>query len=350
MGFERKLDFSKYGQVLKVIDSHTVGEFCRIVVDGFEEPQGNDMIEKKNWMKKNADNIRTALMHEPRGHREMFGAFLMNPIHSEADFGIIYMDTGGYLNMCGHCTIGAVTCILEGGLMPMKEGENEVVLDAPAGIIRTKAEVKNGKVVSVTLTNVPAFVFKENQSVEVDFEGKKYTVPYTVSFGGSFFALVDVDKVTPALPKILPANAGWYSNFGMACLPVCNSNTAVKHPELDITSIDLMEFYCNTPNHPDKADKVNCVVFGDHSVDRSPCGTGTSAKLGTLHHLGEIKVGEKFRYESIIGSVFIGEIKETTKVGEFDAVVPMVTGTAYITGLADYIIEPDDPQTYGFVV
>ena len=144
MGLKRNVNFGNYAQVIEVIDAHTVGEFCRIVTGGFEEPQGKDMIEKKNWMHKNADKIRTALMHEPRGHREMFGAFLCKPVHSEADYGVIYMDTGGYLNMCGHCTIGAVTVILEGGLKPMKEGENEVVLDAPAGIIRTKATVKNG--------------------------------------------------------------------------------------------------------------------------------------------------------------------------------------------------------------
>ena len=250
--------------------------------------------------------------------------------------------------MCGHCTIGAVTCILEGGLMPMKEGENEVVLDAPAGIIRTKAMVKNGKVESVTLTNVPAFVFKDGLSTDIEFEGQKYTVPYTISFGGSFFAIVDTRKI-PGFKKITPENAGWYANIGMALLAKINGEQKVKHPELDINTVDLMEFYGETPNAA-KAHLRNCVVFGDHSVDRSPCGTGTSAKLATLYHEGKIKVGEEFRYESIIGSVFKGVIKETTQVGNFTAVIPMITGTAYLTGLADYIIEPDDPQTYGFVV
>ena len=348
MGFVRNVDLSKYGRVLKCIDSHTVGEFCRIVVDGFDEPEGNDMIEKKNWMRGHADNLRTALMLEPRGHREMFGAFLTKPVHAEADFGVIFMDTGGYLNMCGHCTIGSVTCILEGGLKPMKEGENEVVLDAPAGLIRTKAMVKNGKVESVTLTNVPAFVYKADLSTDIEFEGVKYTVPYTISFGGSFFAIVDTRKI-PGFKKIEPQNAGWYSNIGMALLAKINGEQKVKHPLLDITTVDLMEFYGETPN-PGKAHMRNCVVFGDHSVDRSPCGTGTSAKLATLYYEGKIKVGEEFRYESIIGSIFKGVIKETTTVGNLAAVVPMITGTAYLTGVADYIIEPDDPQTYGFVV
>lgn len=349
MKLTRKVDFSKYEQVLEVVDAHTVGEFCRVVTGGFKEPEGKDMIEKKNWMHKNADHLRTALMLEPRGHREMFGAFLCEPVNKDADFGVIFMDTGGYLNMCGHCTIGAVTVILEAGLKPMKEGENEVVLEAPAGLIRTKAIVKNGKVESVTLTNVPAFVLREGLETTIDFEGKTYKVPYTISFGGSFFALVDTRKIDGFL-KIEPQNANWYSNIGMALLEKINKEQKVKHPLLDITSIDLMEFYGDTPN-PDKATMRNCVVFGDHSVDRSPCGTGTSAKLATLYHEGKLKVGEKFDYESIIGSIFHGVIKETTEVGDIkDAVIPMITGSAYLTGVADYIIDQEDPQRYGFVV
>lgn len=348
MGFKRNINLKNYGDVLEVIDAHTEGEFCRVVTGGFKEPEGKDMIEKKQFMRNNMDGLRSALMLEPRGHREMFGAFLCNPVHSEADFGVIFMDTGGYLNMCGHCTIGAVTVILEGGLKPMKEGENEVVLDAPAGIIRTKAIVENGKVTSVTLTNVPAFVYKDNLETEIEFMGQHYRIPYTISFGGSFFALVDTRKI-PGFPKIVPANATWYSNIGMDLLAKINAEQKVKHPLLDINTVDLMEFYGETPN-PAKAHLRNCVVFGDHSVDRSPCGTGTSAKLATLYHEGKIKVGEEFRYESIIGSIFKGVIKETAKVGDIPAVIPMITGTAYLTGQADYIIDPDDPQTYGFVV
>lgn len=348
MQLTRKVDFSKYEKVLQVIDSHTEGEFCRIVTGGFDEPQGNTMIEKKNWMRGHADHLRTALMLEPRGHREMFGAFIVEPINKEADFGVIFMDTGGYLNMCGHCTIGSVTCILEGGLKEMHEGENQVVLEAPAGLIRTKAIVKNGKVESVTLTNVPAFVYKDNLETTIDFEGQTWKIPYTISFGGSFFALVDTRKII-GIPKIEPANANWYARFGMALLPKINAEQRVKHPLLDINTVDLMEFFGDTPN-VGKAHMRNCVVFGDHSVDRSPCGTGTCAKLATLYHEGKIKAGDVFNYESIIGSVFKGVFNETTKVGEFDAVIPEITGSAYLTGVADYIIDQEDEQRYGFVV
>ena len=187
MKLEAKVNFDRFESALQVVDSHTVGEFCRIVIGGFPEPEGSTMIEKKKWMEDNYDHVRTALMFEPRGHHDMFGAFLCEPVNPEAQFGVMFMDTGGYLNMCGHCTIGAVTVAIEAGLVEAKDGENEVVLEAPAGIIRTKAVVKDGKVEDVTLTNVPSFVYKENQKVTVD--GKD--IEFTISFGGSFFALVE---------------------------------------------------------------------------------------------------------------------------------------------------------------
>lgn len=343
MNLNPKVNFDKYEAQLQVVDCHTVGEFCRIVTGGFPEPEGNTMIEKKHWMENNYDHVRTALMFEPRGHHDMFGAFLHEPVSKEADFGVMFMDTGGYLNMCGHCTIGAVTVILEAGLMEAKEGLNKVVLEAPAGIIETDAIVKNGKVESVTLTNVPSFVYKENLTVNVG--GKE--IPYTISFGGSFFALVDITKI--GIPEISTKTLRELTDLGMDMMEIINKEVKIQHPTLDITSVDLVEFYGPTPN-PDKATMRNVVIFGEHMADRSPCGTGTSAKLATLHKWGEIKVGEEFIYESFIGSLFKGVIKETTKVGDFDAVIPMITGSSYLTGVATYIIDQDDPLKYGFQV
>lgn len=343
MELKANVNFDRFEAALQVVDAHTVGEFCRIVIGGFPEPEGTTMIEKKKWMEENYDKVRTALMFEPRGHHDMFGAFLCEPVNPEADFGVMFMDTGGYLNMCGHCTIGAVTVILESGLKEMHEGENEVVLDAPAGLIRTTALVKDGKVEHVTLTNVPAFVYKENQKVTVD--GKE--IEFTISFGGSFFALVDTTKLD--LGEINSKSVPAYTDLGMKMLDEINKTIPVKHPLLDIDTVDLVEFYGPTPN-PDKANMRNVVIFGDYMADRSPCGTGTSAKLATLHHWGEIKVGEEFVYESFIGSLFKGVIKETTKVEDFDAVIPMITGSCYLTGVATYLIDPTDPLKYGFQV
>lgn len=343
MALKANINFDRFEAALQVVDAHTVGEFCRMVIGGFPEPEGNTMIEKKKWMEENYDHVRTALMFEPRGHHDMFGAFICEPVNKEADFGVLFMDTGGYLNMCGHCTIGAVTVAVEAGLVESHEGENEVVLEAPAGIIRTKAIVKDGKVESVTLTNVPSFVYLENQKVFVD--GKEIT--FTISFGGSFFALVDTTQLD--IGEINAKTVPTYTALGMKIMDEIKKNIPVKHPLLDITSVDLVEFYGPTPN-PDKADLRNVVIFGEAQADRSPCGTGTSAKLATLKKWGEIEVGEKFRYESFMGSLFIGEIKELTKVADYDAVVPMITGSCYLTGVGTYLIDPLDDLKYGFIV
>ena len=215
------------------------------------------------------------------------------------------------------------------------------MLDAPAGLIRAKAEVKNGKVLNVTLTNVPAFLYKENLSTVID--GK--TIRYDIAFGGSFFALTDVEQLgwtvdKESIPKL--------TDLGMKLRRQINQEVPICHPALDITTLDLVEFYCHTDTPG--CNYRNVVIFGDYMSDRSPCGTGTSAKLAALYAKGEIKIGEPFVYESFIGSQFKGVIKEETTVGPFKAVVPQITGSAYITGVSTYVIDPDDPLKYGFKV
>ena len=336
-----KLNLDRFEASFHAINTHTVGESTRIVTSGFPELVGNTMIERKNYLAENFDQYRQALMFEPRGHHDMFGAFLTDPIHEECDFGIIYMDTGDYLNMCGHGTIGAVTAIIETGLVPAVEPYTEVVLDAPAGIIRTKAEVKDGKVLNVSLTNVPSFLYKENLKTVID--GREVT--YDLSFGGSFFALVDIEQFgwtvnSESIPML--------TDFGMKLMEAVNKEVEIQHPELDITTCDLAELYCSTDTPG--CDKRNVVIFGDNMADRSPCGTGTSAKLATLHARNEIEVGQPFVYESFIGSQFQGKILGETQVGEFKAVIPQITGSAYLLGETTYVIDPLDPLKYGFQV
>ena len=291
MALTAKIDYTKYTDAIRTIEAHTEGEYCRVALD-CPKTEGNTMIERKHYLEEHYDYLRTALMFEPRGHHDMFGAFVVEPCNKEADFGVFFMDGGGYLNMCGHCTIGVVTAILEGGLMEMKEPQTEVVLEAPAGIIRTVADVKDGKVTGVTLTKFSSFMLQE-----------------------------------------------------------VNKTVSIQHPELDITSVDLVENY-STTDTPD-ADLRNLVVFGDPAdpqLDRSPCGTGTSAKMSLLHALGELPVGKEFVYESFIGTKFYGMIQSETKVGDFDAIVPQVKGGAYLCGEATWFIDPDDALGKGFVV
>ncbi|HIW20868.1 MAG TPA: proline racemase family protein [Candidatus Dorea intestinavium] len=341
MEINPKLNLDAYEASFLAIDTHTVGEFTRIILSGFPELKGNTPIERKHYLAEHYDKYRQALMFEPRGHHDMFGAYLTDPISDEADFAVFFMDTGEYLNMCGHGTIGSVTAIIEGGLVEAKEPYTEVVLEAPAGIIRTKAEVKDGKVLNVTLTNVPSFLYKENLKTVID--GKE--INYDIAFGGSFFALVNGDQLGIEInAKNIPA----LTDFGMKVIEQVNKEVKIEHPTLDITSVDLAEIYSNTDTPG--CDKRNVVIFGDHMADRSPCGTGTSAKLATLYTRGEIGIDEPFVYESFIGSQFTGRIKEETKVGDYKAVVPQITGSAYVTGTGTYIIDGDDPLKYGFVV
>ncbi len=341
MKLEPKLNQNSFEASFRAIDTHTVGEFTRIIMSGFPALEGNSMMERKQFLVEHYDHYRQALMFEPRGHHDMFGALLTEPVSEEADLGVIFMDTGGYLNMCGHGTIGSAAAIVESGLVEVTEPYTEVVLEAPAGLIRTKVKVENGKAIEVTLTNVPAFLYMENLEVEID--GR--SIIYDIAFGGSFFALVDTTKLGI---EVNAANIPEITKIGMAMLDKINKTVKVSHPELDITTVDLVEFY--GPATDPEADRKNVVIFGDAMADRSPCGTGTSAKLATLHARGEIGVGEQFIYESFIGSKFKGVIKETTQVAQYPAIIPQITGSAYVTGDATYFIDKDDPLKYGFQV
>lgn len=333
----------KFSRSIQAIDSHTAGEATRIVVGGIPNVKGNSMPEKKEYLEKNLDYLRTAIMLEPRGHNDMFGSVMTQPCCPDADFGIIFMDGGGYLNMCGHGTIGAMTAAIETGVVPAVEPITHVVMEAPAGIIRGDVTVVDGKAKEVSFLNVPAFLYKEG--VEVDLPGVG-TVKFDISFGGSFFAIIHASQLGL---KIEPQNAGKLTELAMKLRDIINEKIEIQHPTLaHIKTVDLVEIY-DEPTHPEATYK-NVVIFGQGQVDRSPCGTGTSAKLATLHAKGELKVGEKFVYESILGTLFKGEIVEETKVADFNAVVPKISGSAYITGFNHFVIDEEDPLKHGFIL
>ena len=273
----------------------------------------------------------------------MFGSILTQPTVDEADYGIIFMDGGGYLNMCGHGTIGAMTVAVETGMVPVTEPVTKVVQEAPAGLIHGQVFVEDGKAKKVSFTNVPAFLYKRDQEVELPGYGK---IRFDISFGGSFFAIVKAEQVGL---EIVPENAAKLQDLGIQLRDIINKEIPVQHPELPhIHSVDLVEWWSKTETKG--ATLKNCVVFGQGQVDRSPCGTGTSAKMATLFAKGELKMGEKFFYESILGTIFEGEIVGKAKVGEYDAVIPQITGSAYITGFNHFVIDETDPVKYGFIL
>lgn len=333
----------KFSRSIHAIDSHTAGEPTRIVVGGIPNIKGNTMAEKKAYLEENLDYLRTAIMLEPRGHNDMFGSIITQPCDPTADFGIIFMDGGGYLNMCGHGSIGALTVAVETGMVDMVEPITHVKMEAPAGLIEAEVKVENEKVKEVSFINVPAFLYKRDCEIEMDPYGK---IKFDIAFGGSFFAIVHANQFGV---KIEPKNAQLLNSIGMEMRDIVNREIPVQHPTLDhIKTVDLVEIY-DEPTHPEATYK-NVVIFGQGQVDRSPCGTGTSAKLATLYAKGEIKEGEPFVYESILGTLFKGRIVGLDKVGEFDAVRPEITASAYITGFNHFVIDDEDPVKHGFIL
>jgi proline racemase len=317
-----------------------MGEPTRIIIGGVPV-KGRSVAEKKAWLEQEKDEIRRALMLEPRGHDDMFGSILVAPEDPEADFGIVFMDGGGYLNMCGHGIIGATTAVVETGMKPIEGAETLVVFETPAGLVRATAKVQGGKVQSVTFRNVPAFV--ERPSVKIYLEGLG-EVELAISFGGSFFAIVAAEALGL---KVDRACTRQLIEAGMKLRASLNKQVKVQHPTLaHINTVDLVEIY-DAPSHPE-ADFKNAVIFGNGQVDRSPCGTGTCAKMALMNHQGHLQLNQPFVYESILGTLFTGRLTGTTMVGDRPAVVPEITGSAYITGFNQYVIDPDDPLKFGF--
>lgn len=332
----------KYSYHLKTIDSHTMGEATRIVYDGFPELKGETMMDKKNDLMEHYDFLRSALMLEPRGHRDMFGALLTQPVHAEADYGVIFMDSGGCLNMCGHGSIGTASMLVETGMVEVTEPYTEVVLDAPSGIIRTKVHVVDGEACEVSILNVPAFLYKSDLMLHTERKGN---IPFDISFGGSFFALVDAEKIGLSLEL---ENINEITELGMELLEKINHSVEIRHPYLDINTVDLVEFYAHTDTP--EADMKNCVIFGNSQADRSPCGTGTSAKLAALYAKGELDLLEEFVYESITGSMFRGMAVEEVEIADRKGIIPRITGSAYITGFNEWILDRQDPLRNGFLL
>jgi proline racemase/trans-L-3-hydroxyproline dehydratase len=332
----------QYDRTFESVDSHTMGEATRIILSGFPALAGKTMMEQKRFLEAHYDHYRTALMLEPRGHNDMFGALLVKPASPKADFGVIFMDGGGYLNMCGHGSIGAATVAVETGMVAAKEPFTDVVLDTPSGIVRTLVKVENGRAKEVSVYNVPAFLYKDDVVADVPGYGE---MRFDIAFGGSFFALVDADGLGISLST---ENIDAFVSLGVSLRNLINQTIPIQHPELDISTVDLVEFY-GRPDNP-KATQKNVVIFGNGQVDRCPCGTGTSAKLAELHAHGKLALEEEIINESITGSLFRGKAVSEALVGPFSGVVPCITGSAYITGFSQWVLDSSDPMELGFRV
>lgn len=322
------------------VESHTMGESLRLIVGGFPKVKGSSMPEKKAYFMEHYDDLHRALILEPRGHCNMYGAVLTSPCNPDADFGVIFMHGNGYHNMCGHGTIATNTIMVETGMIEVQEPNTSVKMETPAGLVSVNVNVEGGKAKSVSFENVPAFLYRKDAEVDVPGYGK---LTMDISFGGSFFAIIDSQKLGL---EICTENASKLTDAGMAILRAANEQIEIIHPELPhITTIDLCEIY-GPAKSPD-TDMQNITIF-DGQIDRSPCGTGTCAKVATLWARGELALDEPFVYESVINTKFIGKAKRETTVGPYKAIIPEITGSAYITGYGQYVIDEDDPVKYGF--
>lgn len=332
----------RFVKSIYAVDSHTMGEPTRVVVGGIPNVPGNTMMEKKHYLEEHYDSIRTALMLEPRGHRDMFGSIILPPCDPEADLGIVFMEGDGFVNMCGHGSIGACSVAVETGLVEAKEPFTDITLECPVGLIKARVAVDHCKAKSVTITNVPSFLLYGD--VEKDIPGLG-VVKFDIAYGGNFALLIDakyfgVDIAPENLP-VLIEKANILNNW-------VNANMTVQHPtEPDVHGVAMIEVY--GPPKSAGADYQDCVIFG-HSIDRSPCGVGTCAKMATLVAKGELSIGDNFVYESIIQTKFSGKPLEKTRVGDYDAIIPEVSASAFITGFNHFVFDEDDPVLYGFRV
>jgi len=312
---------------VQIVDTHTAGEPTRVVTSGLPRIPGESMIDRRRWLETTGANLRGFLLDEPRGHHDMFGAILTPAVSPQADFGVIFLDNNGTLAMCGHGTIGVVTALLSLGQVE----QDDIKLDTPAGLVRCHAERTNGEVSAVTFRNVPSFYLRT-----LDWKG----VPVHISYGGNLFALVDAASAGLQIDR---EHMGELVETGIAIRSWSNQQTKVHHPETGaLLTIDLVEFY--EAGDPDR----NVVVFGDRQVDRSPCGTGTCAKMAFLHATGKLPVGKDYHYQGILGTEFTGKVAAETTVGNVPGIIPEITGSAYVTAIGSLILTDDDPFPSGF--
>lgn len=328
------------------IDSHTDGEPTRVIVGGIVNVPGRDIQEKREYVKEHYDYVRKALMCEPRGHRDMFGCFLVEPTVPEADFGIIFIDNYHYLNMCGHGTIGIATTVVESNLVDVSQKKDKtVVFESPAGIIKVNVDIdKAGKVKSASLTNVPAFT--EYKDLEVNLPGYGLT-KLDVVFGGNYFAILPVEQFGTSIE---PENTTKLKELGALVKEAVNKKVEIVHPEKPyIKGVDIVTFF--TENTAPGIKYRNVHIFSTKQADRSPGGTGTSAMLAYYHARGELRVNDEIYSQGLLGKgTFKGKILSETTVGNFKGIIPEITGTAYITGYHHFVINDEDETGMGFAL
>ncbi len=328
---------------IRTIDAHTAGEPLRILIAGHPEIPGTTMAEKRRHAQTNHDALRTALMWEPRGHADMYGCLVTEPVTDGADFGVLFLHNAGWSTMCGHGIIAVTKVAIETGMLPAVTPETIVRIDTPVGLVTAAARIEAGRVASVRFANVPSYVVALDRTVSVPDFG---TVRYDLAFGGAYYAYVDA------------------ADFGLECVPhevdrLIELGMRIKRAVADAAEIvhpvdESLAFLYGTifiaPPRSSVADSRNVCIFAEGEVDRSPTGTGVSGRLALHYARKELRCGETHTVESILGTRFAGRVIEETTFGGHAAIVPEVEGTAHITGMHTFCIDPEDPLAGGFLV
>jgi proline racemase len=318
---------------IRTVDYHTAGEPFRIVTAGAESPRGATILDKRRDALERLDHVRRLLVHEPRGHADMYGCFVVEPNDDRGDLGVVFFHNAGYSTACGHGTIALVTWALDEGVVEPREGENHVVVDVPSGRLETWAEVDGGRVRSVRFRNVPSFVWAEG----IEVGGRTVDV----AFGGAFYASVE-ERVEPAeLPRLI--------ELGRSLKRELEESREVVHPlEPELRDVYGVIFWQEEGESP--LTQRNVTVFADGEVDRSPCGSGTSARLALLDRSRRLPRGEELLHRSILDTEFRARVVGDTEVAGIPAVITEVEGSAYRTGEHAFSLDPDDPLGEGFLL
>ena len=337
---------AKEATVITTIDTHAAGEPLRIVTSGLPPLPGNTILEKRRYMQQHLDYIRKALMWEPRGHRDMYGCILTEPVTPEADLGVLFIHNEGYSTMCGHGTIALVTALVETGAIAAQAPQTLVNLDTPAGLVQAIAQLdSSGHVDSVSFRNVPSFLFARDIELDVPAYGR---LTVDVAFGGAFYAFLPAAQIGLSI-KLQHANQ--LAAAGDTITKAVNAVLPAKHPIEDDLSFLYGTIFTGPPEDSAHHSRNVC-IFADAQVDRSPTGTGVSARLALHNAKGEIRDNQQIIIESILGaaSTFTGRVVGQSKVGEYDAIIPEVSGKAYITGRHEFILDPRDQLGQGFIL
>ncbi len=328
---------------ITTIDMHTAGEPFRVIVDGYPTLPGNTILERRRYAREHFDDLRTALMWEPRGHADMYGCLVTPPVTPEADIGVLFLHNEGYSTMCGHGIIAITKLVLETGLLPSHEPETTVRIDSPAGLVVAYATVRARQVEKVRFHNVPSFVVTLDDTVDVPGLGP---VRYDLAFGGAFYAYVQAADVGL---RCKPDDFRALIEVGMAIKQAVIASRPIVHPFEEDLSLLYGTIFIE-PAVDEAHHSRNVCVFAEGQIDRCPTGTGVSGRLAIHLARGEVGLDKPIVIESILGTIFTGRIVETTQFGPYAAIIPEVEGTAHITGRHEFLIDPADPLRDGFIL